>query len=160
MVRAGAMNTPESIQRGLMREPSSMVYVARHAPYISFDFANNPIADSYAWFFTYSWFDKLWSWTSHGQFPPTRRELSHTLRKRLEDQEQEDDDGNIPSFPGTEDNIHLEQETLPQNCQVLTDKDDEEGNDVIHCDYVGEDYDQWVAELPQPFGSQRGCELA
>jgi hypothetical protein len=63
-----------------------------------------------------------------------------------------------PSFPVNENEVEPDGD-LPANCQILDEKD-EKGYPIFHCDYVGEDYDEWKANLDKPFVSNGGCELS
>lgn len=64
----------------------------------------------------------------------------------------------IPSFPINEDDVRFETE-MPANCQILQQKDSQ-GNPIINCDFIGGDYDEWVADRGKPFASDGGCELS
>jgi hypothetical protein len=64
-----------------------------------------------------------------------------------------------PSFPMRADDIVLESsENLA--CQTFPPNLHSNGRPVNHCQFIGMDYDEWVAELPNPFASKGGCELS
>jgi hypothetical protein len=64
-----------------------------------------------------------------------------------------------PSFPmRAEDVVFKPGENLA--CQTFPPNLHSNGREVHHCQFIGMDYDEWVAELPNPFASKGGCELS
>lgn len=109
---------------------------------------NNP-ADNYAWFFNYNWFHKKWNWKDDG---------SHSFKKRLVERDDDpiaDDDtgGAVP-----EANLDLSQDTVPINCHL--EGTDEHGSPMATCDYVGEDYNDFLVDVKLPFKSAGNCDLS
>ncbi|KAL1979325.1 hypothetical protein VTN96DRAFT_6203 [Rasamsonia emersonii] len=107
------------------------------------------VPDNYAWFFNYNWFHKKWNWKDDG---------SHSFKKRLVERDDDpiaDDDtgGAVP-----EANLDLSQDTVPINCHL--EGTDEHGSPMATCDYVGEDYNDFLVDVKLPFKSAGNCDLS
>lgn len=68
-----------------------------------------------------------------------------------------DEQEHTPSFPADENEVEPDG-NLPANCQVSNQEDTDEPS--VDCDYVGDYYTDWVANLKKPFRSDGGCTLS
>ncbi|KAH7407044.1 hypothetical protein DE146DRAFT_649141 [Phaeosphaeria sp. MPI-PUGE-AT-0046c] len=116
-------------------------------------------ADSYAWFFTYYWFDKHWEWTKRrhnelkkgGPLAPLELEDSQFAKPEI--------DFPDPSFPVNGDEVEIDTSDNPA-CRTLPADAKSHGNPRVVCQYVDEEYSVWRDGLSKPFKSSGGCELS
>lgn len=102
-------------------------------------------ADSYAWTLAFNYFNDHWGWKSDGKFT-----FPHDEQKRDTENSNADSDFEHDRDTVLDANKIDETKKYPQkNCaQVGTDRLD------VKCEYVDEDYDDWVKDHPHPSVSQ------
>ncbi|KAM5441432.1 hypothetical protein MferCBS31731_003503 [Microsporum ferrugineum] len=95
-------------------------------------------ADSYAWFFNYNWFHYKWNWDSSGAFARRKRSIEGDEKPELYDDDLSD----------TVNAANLDSSKLifPINCH-MSDGDYK----TVRCDYVGEEYKDFVKNVNEPF---------
>jgi hypothetical protein len=104
-------------------------------------------ADSYAWLLSFNWLNYYFNWQSDGDF-----QVVHDEVKRDKQTDSTDSDADFEHNPDTvldADSIDVNKVYPQANCaQVGSDPMD------LKCEYVGEDYDDWVEDHPHPSVSQ------
>jgi hypothetical protein len=90
---------------------------------------------------------------------PVNRDMLEARALHLDGRD-EDEHTDTPNFPADDDAVEPDEE-LPANCQIGREKN-ENGKAIPGsiCDYVGENYSEWVDGLTKPFESDSGCELS
>lgn len=140
--------------------------MTRYPPLIHLRYSGLTItADTYAWFFGFSYFySKWWDPSKHDELRRDEQEAE------LQEVEIRQIDIALPplpalpifdpeaSFPANEDEVEPDSE-MPKACQQLEELDDH-GNPKLVCQFIGEEYDEWVKKLAKPFKSEGGCELS
>jgi hypothetical protein len=109
----------------------------------------SPAADNYAWFFTYHWFHLKFFWRSDGNF----RRRTPTISRREDYAPGLDEPG--PTGLSSVEDVEIDTEPLwnvfyANRFSEFTDVvsySDEDGNLLIEIDYIGEPYEDFVAEV-------------
>lgn len=108
-------------------------------------------ADHYAWFFTWNWFYYSWSWTSDGSdnWYTCSYQIAKSATTKRQTAETDIDDLPGPDGDDTDASLIVLPDALPVNIHVIGTTTD--GYPLATFDYVGEDYDDFVAELGDSF---------
>lgn len=110
-------------------------------------------------FFTYYWFGKHWDWTKrkHDEL----KKGGPATKDMPEDPEFVKPKIHFPvrSFPVNADQVEFDTSENPA-CRTLPPNAQSNGNPIVVCDYIGEEYSVRKDELSKPFKSSGGCELS
>jgi hypothetical protein len=133
-------------------------YAWRNMP-TSVNWATSRNADNYAWFFTNYWYmyKTNWGWNDDGS-------QLNTKKRGLLDARQDDAGDDAPVLDGDDlDDMSVSEVDLQQkdsqgmvNCQ----SDGDDNLDDAVCDYVGEEWGDYVKDRTQDFDSNGGCNLS
>lgn len=106
----------------------------------------------------YYWCDKEWDWSSKDKTELKKTNDVQNTDDTAKLQEQEIDYP-TPSFPMPEEDVKLDFSSNPARTELQA-NDKSNGNPIMHCEYIGGDYDEWKQALIKPFISKGGCDLS